>query len=240
MRRSRSTAQKRRLPDGWPPPARLLTCRGTRSTSGTPMPRRGCPSTAPSTGCARSTVTNPGTSNCAPKPAITVALPCTPTLGAIQGCSRDQHARHGAGVNVPDESLQRTRTVDSLPRSWRVSLADSLLRRSNWLRRGKHGKVRRSFGFAQAFGCAGIFSQQCALSTPARTGANSCSIFEKLGVTGSSPAPPTEKGPGNRLFFGRGRMGALAAREMSAVSASSRASAESSIPCRLPATAETS
>ena len=34
MRRSRSTAQKRKLPDGWPPPTRLLTCRGTRSNIG--------------------------------------------------------------------------------------------------------------------------------------------------------------------------------------------------------------
>ena len=47
VRRSRSTARKRKRPDGWPPPTRLLTCRGTRSTSGPPMPRRGCPSTAP-------------------------------------------------------------------------------------------------------------------------------------------------------------------------------------------------
>ena len=50
VRRSRSTAPKRRPPDGWPPPTRLLTCRGTRSTSGPPMPRRGCPSTAPQYG----------------------------------------------------------------------------------------------------------------------------------------------------------------------------------------------
>jgi hypothetical protein len=42
-RRSRSTAQNRKLPDGWPPPTRLLTCRGTRSTSGTRTLRRGCP-----------------------------------------------------------------------------------------------------------------------------------------------------------------------------------------------------
>ena len=89
MRRSRSTARKRKLPVGWPPRTRLLTCRGTRSTSGTPMPRRGCPNTAPSTGCARSTATNPGTTNCAPKPSITVARPCTPTLRTIQGCSSD-------------------------------------------------------------------------------------------------------------------------------------------------------
>ena len=31
VRRSRSTARKRRPPAGWPPPRRLLTCRGTRS-----------------------------------------------------------------------------------------------------------------------------------------------------------------------------------------------------------------
>jgi hypothetical protein len=85
-RPSPSTAPKRKLPDGWPQRKRLLTCRGTRSTSGTPMPRRGCPSTAPSTGYARSTATNPGTTNCAPKPSITVALPYTPTLRTIQGC----------------------------------------------------------------------------------------------------------------------------------------------------------
>ena len=95
MRRSRSTAQKRKPPDGWPPPRRLLTCRGTRSTSGPPMPRRGCPSTAPSTGCARSTATSPGTTNCAPKPAITVALPCTPTLRTIQGCSSENSSGPG-------------------------------------------------------------------------------------------------------------------------------------------------
>ena len=44
-----------------------------------PTPRRGCPSTAPRTGCARSTATSPGTTSCAPKPSSTVALPCTPT-----------------------------------------------------------------------------------------------------------------------------------------------------------------
>ena len=84
-RRFRSTAQKRKLPDGWRPPRRPLTCRGTRSTSGLPLPRRGCPNTAPSTGCARSTATNPGTTNCAPKPSLRVVLPCTPTRRTIQG-----------------------------------------------------------------------------------------------------------------------------------------------------------
>src|SRR5688572_7640732 len=88
--RSRSTAQKRKLPDGWPPPRRPPTCRETRSTSGPSTPRRGCPNTAPRTGYARSTATNPGTTNCAPKPSITAALPCTPTLRTIQGCSSDQ------------------------------------------------------------------------------------------------------------------------------------------------------
>ena len=90
MWQSSSTAQRRKLPDGWPPPTRLLTCRGTRSTLGPSMPRRGCPSTAPSTGYARSTATNPGTTNCGPKPSITGALPCTPTLCTIQGCSSDR------------------------------------------------------------------------------------------------------------------------------------------------------
>jgi hypothetical protein len=98
--RSRSTAQKRKLPVGWPPRTRLLTCRGTRSTSGTPMPRRGCPNTAPTTGCARPTATNPGTTNCAPKPSLTVARPCTPTLRTIPGCSSDQHARYRTGVDT--------------------------------------------------------------------------------------------------------------------------------------------
>src|SRR5215211_2869751 len=90
-RRFPSTDPKRKPPGGWPPRTRLLTCRGTRSTLGPPMPRRGCPSTAPSTGYARSTATNPGTTNCAPKPSITVARPYTPTLRTIQGCSNEQH-----------------------------------------------------------------------------------------------------------------------------------------------------
>src|SRR5918994_3285213 len=93
MRPSRSTAQKRKLPDGWPPPTHLLTCRGMRSTLGPSMRRLGCPSTGESTGCARSTATNPGTTNCAWKPSITVARPCTPTLRTTQGCSSDQQAR---------------------------------------------------------------------------------------------------------------------------------------------------
>src|SRR3954447_8498475 len=92
MRPSRRTAQKRKLPAGARPPTRLLTCRGTRSTSGPSLPRHGCPSTAPHTGCARSTRTNRGTTNCGPKPSITVARPRMPTLRTIRGCSVDQLA----------------------------------------------------------------------------------------------------------------------------------------------------
>ena len=90
MRRSRSTARKRKPPAGWPPPTRLLTSRGTRSTSGPPEPRRGCPRTAPRTGCAGSTATSPGTTNCARRPSLTAALPCTPTRPTIQGCSSEE------------------------------------------------------------------------------------------------------------------------------------------------------
>src|SRR5829696_4472426 len=93
VRRCPSTDPKRKPPDGWPPPTHLLTCRGTRSTLSSSTPRRGCPSTAPSTGYARSTATNPGTTNCAPKPSIAAARPCTPTPRTIQGCKGDQHAR---------------------------------------------------------------------------------------------------------------------------------------------------
>ena len=42
------------------------------------------------TGYAGSTGTSPGTTNCAPKPSMTVARPCMPTPGTIQGCSSDQ------------------------------------------------------------------------------------------------------------------------------------------------------
>src|SRR4029453_10100052 len=64
------------------------------------MPRRGYPNTAPGTGCARSTATNPGTTSHGPTPSITVARLCTPTLRRIQGCSDDHHAQHRPGVNT--------------------------------------------------------------------------------------------------------------------------------------------
>src|SRR5829696_1417904 len=91
-KRSRSTARKGKPPDGRQPPTRLLTCRGTRSTLDPSMPLRGCPSMARSTGYARSTAMNRGTTNCAPKPSIAVALPRTPTLRTTQGCSSERHA----------------------------------------------------------------------------------------------------------------------------------------------------
>ena len=81
---------------------------------GHPMPRRGCPSTAPSTGCARSTATNPGTTNCAPKPSITVARPCTPTLRTIQGCSSDRRARHRAVTRNHHSGEEHERTLRPL------------------------------------------------------------------------------------------------------------------------------
>ncbi len=79
VRQSPSTARKRKQPDGSPPRAPLLTKRETRSTSDTPMPRRGYPNTAPGTGCARSTATKPGTTSHGPTRSITVARLCTPT-----------------------------------------------------------------------------------------------------------------------------------------------------------------
>ena len=96
----RCTARKRKQPDGSPPRAPLLTKRETRSTSDTPIPRRGYPNTVPGTRCARSTATNPGTTSYGPTPSITVARLCTPTPRRIQGCSDDQHAQHRTGVNT--------------------------------------------------------------------------------------------------------------------------------------------
>ena len=100
-RRSRSTAQKRKPPDGWRPPTRPLTCLGTRSTSGPPTPRRGWPNTAPRTGSARSTATSPGITNCAPTPPSTAALPCTPTRRTIQGCSNDESPMTMEAASIP-------------------------------------------------------------------------------------------------------------------------------------------
>src|SRR5262245_56536653 len=84
------------------------------------MPRRGCPSTAPSTGCARSTATNPGTTNCAPKRSITAARPCTPTRRTIQGCgSHKPHGLKSRGLSLA-RRLSRLRDVNiGTIKSWR-------------------------------------------------------------------------------------------------------------------------
>jgi hypothetical protein len=86
----RSTARSGKRSDGWRRPTRRLTFRGTRSTSAPPMPRRGSRDTEPTTGCARSTATKPGTTNYVRKPSITVARPCTPTPRTIRGCSSER------------------------------------------------------------------------------------------------------------------------------------------------------
>ena len=127
---------ERQLPDGWPLPTRLLMCRGTRSTSGPPAPRRGCPNTAPSTGSAGSTGTSPGTTNCAPKPSMTVARPCMPTPGTIQGCSSDQ-PNDSSRVNRRD--LRDGRNV----RAGRASRAAIDAARSGvHLHRPRHARAR--------------------------------------------------------------------------------------------------
>ena len=59
----------------------------TVSTSGLPVPRHGCRSTAPDTDCARSTPTSPGTTSCARRRSATVARPSTPTPRRTRGCS---------------------------------------------------------------------------------------------------------------------------------------------------------
>src|SRR5262245_30135617 len=54
------------------------------------MPQPGCPGTAPDTGSARSTATNPGTTSFVPRPPRTGALPCTRTPRTIRGPGRDR------------------------------------------------------------------------------------------------------------------------------------------------------
>jgi hypothetical protein len=88
--RSPSTGPKRRPPDGWPPRPRPFMCPGTRSTLAAPLRRRGCLDMVPSTGCARSTGMNPGTTRCVPKRSIAAARLCTPTPLRTRGCSSDR------------------------------------------------------------------------------------------------------------------------------------------------------
>ena len=118
---------------------RLLMCRGTRSTSGPPAPRRGCPNTAPSTGSAGSTGTSPGTTNCAAKPSMTVARPCMPTPGTIQGCSDDQPNDSSPG----NRSLFAIRPVSSRLRTGRASRAAiDPARAGVHLHRSRHARAR--------------------------------------------------------------------------------------------------
>ena len=127
-RPSPSMARKWKPPDGWPQRTRLLTCRETPSTSGPSMPRRGCPSTAPRPGCARSTGTNPGITNCAPKRWITAARRCTPTLRTTRGCGTETGGRE-----------QKTRTAGGpchgrADRSVEVGLRRALYARKDGIR----------------------------------------------------------------------------------------------------------
>ena len=145
VRRSRSTAQSRRPPAGWPPRHvrsrvggrgrhRALRCRGVAVRS-----------TAPRTGCARSTATSPGTTSCAPRPSITAALPCTPTRRTIQGCSSDDSRRSAAGrpcAGRPDRrGLWLERTVRDRHRQHRNDQRH---------RSGQGGEVRRVHARATA------------------------------------------------------------------------------------------
>src|SRR3954470_2830050 len=113
MRPSRSTARKRKRPDGRPPPTGLLTCRGTRSTSGPSMPRLGYPSMAPRTAYARSTATSPGTTNCAPRRSITAARPCTPTPRTTRGCSSDPaRSADGSPFGLRELGVRKPARID--------------------------------------------------------------------------------------------------------------------------------
>jgi zinc D-Ala-D-Ala carboxypeptidase len=73
--------------------------------------------TAPCTGCARSTATNPGTTSYGPTPSITAARLRTPTPRRIQGRTDDQHARlimiMGA-VNMITFIVRARRTATSI------------------------------------------------------------------------------------------------------------------------------
>ncbi len=92
VKRFQNTAQRRKRPGGSRRPAPPLMSRGRRLTLVPSLPRRGCPGAAPDMGCARSTATNPGTTNGVPTPPSTVARPCMPIPHMIRGCS-ERHAR---------------------------------------------------------------------------------------------------------------------------------------------------
>jgi len=95
VRRSPSTDPKRKLHVGSALRPRRLTCRGTRSTLGPSVRRPGCPSTAPTTGCARSTATSHGTSSCDRKEPSAAVHACMSTRRTIRGCIGDR------GIDAP-------------------------------------------------------------------------------------------------------------------------------------------
>jgi hypothetical protein len=113
---------------------------------GPPVPRPGSPSTAPSTGCARSTATSPGTTNCARRPSIMAALPSTPTLRTIPGCSSDERRRRGHVATGPParkargrhggmcshSALVSRRSREAPPNRGRLILADSVGSEAIW------------------------------------------------------------------------------------------------------------
>ena len=140
-RRSRSTARRRKPPAGWPPPTRRLTCRATRSTSGPPPPRRGCPSTAPRTGCARSTATSPGTTSCARRPidhgcpadvrrpdARSKDAAVTEQNPAAGRPRRGRPDRAGCGSNAPSE------TAPAPPRTKKTTARDKAVKFAECMR----------------------------------------------------------------------------------------------------------
>ena len=100
-------------------------------------------STAPRTGCARSTATSPGTTSCAPTPSTTAAPPCTPTRRTTRGCSRDSATPTAGrpGHGRPDRGLFERACRDRQPRpATPAPPAPAVTRRH---RSGQGGEVRR-------------------------------------------------------------------------------------------------
>ena len=86
---------------------------------------RGCPRTAPRTGCAGSTATSRGTTSCARRPSRTGALPCTPTPRRIRGCVTEELAsiEQTPDTEKPDRvkvSANACKTTISEPGRYRV------------------------------------------------------------------------------------------------------------------------
>ncbi len=97
--------------------------------------RRGCPSTAPRTGCAGSTATSPGTTSCARTPPLAAARPCTPTPPTIQGCSHDSTPRRPCADRADQRGLWLERALRDRHRQQH--------RHQEGHRPGQGGEVRR-------------------------------------------------------------------------------------------------